>query len=113
LTVEGEETYVDGNEDVQPVAFYVCVMVCVELLCGIMPHDHSILRELLVETFWRCAFDIEVKGLNWNEEAAERQEGKERTHFGQSAENAARGAIANGCPRILVFLQSATFKMPF
>jgi hypothetical protein len=72
LTVWGEETYVDGNENFQPVAFYVCVIVYVEFLCGIMPHNHGILRELLVETFWRCAFDIEVKGLNWNEEAAER-----------------------------------------
>jgi len=40
-----------------------------------MPHNHSILGQLLVETFWRCAFDVEVEGLNRDEEAAEWQEG--------------------------------------
>jgi hypothetical protein len=46
-----------------------------------MPHNHSVLGQLFVETFWRCAFNVKVKGLNWNEEAAEWQEGKEGTHF--------------------------------
>jgi hypothetical protein len=89
-------------------------MVCIEFLCGIMPHNHSVLGQLLVETFWRGTVDIEVEGLHRDEEAAEWQEGKEGTHFLQWAETAARRAIARGCSRILVFLQSATFKItPF
>jgi hypothetical protein len=76
-------TYVYGNVDVQPIAFDVCVLFYIEFLCRVMSHNHGILGELLVETFWGCAFDVEVKGLNGDKEATEWQERKKRTHFGQ------------------------------
>ena len=74
------ETYIDGNEDFQPVAFDVCILVFIELLCGIIPHNHCVLGQLLIETFWRCAVNVEVERLDWDEEAAEWQEGKKGTH---------------------------------
>lgn len=103
------ETYVDGDEDIQPFTFSVCVLVYVEFFCGIVSHNYGILGKFLVETFWRCAFDVEVEGLNGDEEAAEWQEGKEGTHLGQCADTTASGVIAKGGPRILMFLPRSRY----
>lgn len=56
----GKETYVNGNEDVEPVVLRPCFALLVVLLCCVVSDDEGVLWELLEEALGSCAVDVEV-----------------------------------------------------
>ena len=67
----GKWTYINGNEDIEPIMLRPDSPLIVVFLCCVLAHDECILRELLKKTFWGCAVDIEVEGLNRDEQRAQ------------------------------------------
>lgn len=53
-------TYINGDEDIQPIMLGPYFPVIVVFFCCVMADHQSILREFLEETFRRCAVDVEV-----------------------------------------------------
>ncbi len=76
-------TYVNGNENIQLVVSNILVQFWLEFLRCVGTHDQGVLRELFEETLGRRAFDVEVEGLDGEEERAEREEGDEGAHLGR------------------------------
>ncbi len=67
-------TYINRDQDVQPIMLRPRLPILIEFLRIIMSHNQRILRQLLEEAFGRRAVDVEVEVLDWDKQGAQREE---------------------------------------
>lgn len=73
---------VDGDEDVEVWVWEVGVTVQRELFGGVLANDEGVFWEALEETFWSCAVNVEVEGLDWDHEGRGRGGEGGEAHLG-------------------------------
>jgi hypothetical protein len=64
-------THIDSNVNAQLVVLDVLIKIDVEFLCAVVTNNQSILGQFLEEAFGRCALDVEIEGLDGDEERRE------------------------------------------
>jgi hypothetical protein len=69
------KTYIDRNEDIKPIMLSPRLHILIVFLRSVVPYNEGILGQLLEETFWCRAIDIEVQRLYGREQRAQGQQG--------------------------------------
>jgi hypothetical protein len=66
------KAYINRNEHIQPVVLGPRLRVLIVLFCRVMADYKRVFRKLLEEAFRRCAIDVKVQTLHWDEQSAQR-----------------------------------------